>query len=197
MSEPAAVHESLRNQPATMPLAERVNFQSVFEGLFLTAFRDELTPELRQQLRSAGLDLNDLKAAYPHSVFLDSLKLAAAAWFPTEPVSTAYVKLGERNIEGFFQTFLGRPLLVLLKVLGPRRTLGRMRANFRSANNDVESKLVELSPTEFQLWMNEAGDIRYFIQGVVQRGVTMAGAPQLVMDVLSTDANGTVFRVRL
>ena len=42
---------------------------------------------------------------------------------------------------------MGRPMLVLLSLMGLKRT---MRMNFRSANSYAETKLAEVSPTEFQ-----------------------------------------------
>ena len=192
------VHESLRHPPAwAVPMADRVNFQTVFEGLFLTAFKDRVTPELREQLKRIGLNLDKLQTAYPHSVFLAAVAAGAQTWFPGEPSESAWFKVGVRNLDGFYETFLGKPLFALLRVLGPRRTIGRMKANFRSANNYTESKLVELSPTEVQLWMNETGDTRHFIRGVMFRGLQLAGAPNVKIEELSSDERGTVYRFLL
>ncbi|MFO0598725.1 MAG: DUF2378 family protein [Myxococcaceae bacterium] len=191
------VHPELQSMPASMPLAQRVNFKSVFEGLFTTAYADQLTPELKAKLKDLGVDLDALQPAYPHQVFLAAVSAAAAAWYPTEPADQAWFKIGVRNLEGFYATFLGRPLFALLKVLGPRRTAARMSRNFRSANNYSESKLVEVGPSELQLWLNDVGDTRHFIRGVMFRGLQLAGAPQVRVEELATDANGTVFGVRL
>lgn len=189
------IHESLRTPPpASVAFADRVNFQSVFEGLFLAAFKDRLTPELRAKLSSLGLNLDSLQTAYPHSVFLGAVAAGAEAWFPGEPPEVSWFKVGVRNLDGFYETFLGKPLFALLRVLGPRRTIGRMKANFRSANNYVESKMVEVGPNEVQMWMNEPGNTRHFIRGVMHRGLQLAGAPNVQVEILSTDDAGTVFR---
>jgi uncharacterized protein (TIGR02265 family) len=190
------LHESLRNLSPLVELKDRVNFLSVFEGLFLKGFGDRLTPAVRADLLAIGLDLDRLQSAYPHTVFLASLAVGAKHFFPNDPIPEAYAKLGARNMEGFFETFLGKPMLAMLKLVGPRRTLLRMRTNFRSANNYVESKVVEVSATEFQLWLNEPGDIRFFIQGVMRRGLELAGAKSLSLEVLASDAAGTVYHVK-
>lgn len=191
----SAVHESLRDAPATLPMAERVNFASVFEGLFNTAFKSQVTPGLRAELKLMGLDLDLLQAAYPHDVFVKAVAAGANAWFQGEPPEVAWFKVGQRNLEGFYETFLGKPLFALLRVLGPKRTLGRMKANFRSANNYTDSKLVELAPGELQLWINEVGNTRHFVRGVMFRGLQLAGSPNVKFDELSTDERGTVYRV--
>ncbi|MFT3713543.1 MAG: DUF2378 family protein [Archangium sp.] len=189
------VHPSLRDAPLTLPVAERVNFASVFEGLFNTAFKNQVTPELRDELRAMGLDLTLLNAAYPHEIFLKAVAAGAKAWFPGEPPEESWFKVGQRNLEGFYETFLGKPLFALLRVMGPKRTLGRMKANFRSANNYTDSKLVEVGPGELQLWINEMGNTRHFVRGVMFRGLQLAGSPNVKFDELSTDERGTVYRV--
>ncbi len=194
--ESPQVHESLRNPPATLPLAERVNFQSVFEGLFVKAL-GPVSPLVKQELKAVGVDLDRLQAAYPHTVLFAALDVASRHWFPGEPVQSAYLKLGLRNVEGFFETPMGRPLLALLKLMGVKRTLGRMRTNLRSANNYADAKLAEVSATEFQLWVNEPGDFRFFTQGVIQGGVRLTGAPNGVVTVIDTNELGTVYQIKL
>jgi uncharacterized protein (TIGR02265 family) len=107
------------------------------------------------------------------------------------------LQAGVRNIEGFFETFLGTPMLALLRLLGPKRTLGRMQKNVSSANNYTETVLVELGDGRFQMWVNEPKDMRHFMHGVMQRGVQLAGAEAVRFIVLDVDGDGTVFEITL
>lgn len=191
------VHESLRNAPVTLPESERIIFASSFDGLLNTAAKSRVTPELRATLKGLGVELSALLPAYPREVFVKSVAACAAAWFPGEPVEDAWFKIGVGNLDGFYETFIGKPLFVLLRVMGPRRTLGRMRANFRSANNYTESKMVEIGPHELQVWVNETGELRHFIRGAMCRGLQLAGSPGVKFDELSSDERGAVFRVLL
>ena len=179
-----------------MPIAERVNFQSLFEGLFVKAL-GPVPPAVKQELKAVGVDVDRLQAAYPQVVLIAALDVASRHWFPGETVESAYNKLGLRNIEGFFETLMGRPILALLKLMGLKRTLGRMRTNFRSANNYAETKLAEVSPTEFQLWVNEPGEFRFYTQGVIQGGVRVTGGPNGVVTVIDTNEFGTVYQIKL
>lgn len=189
------VHPSLRNLPMTTPPAERVTFDSAFDGLFNKAFAKDLTPEIRAELKKRGVDLEHLQPAYPFAVFRDAVDLAAKTWFPQLPAEEAWFQVGVRNLEGFYDTFIGKPMFALLRLIGPRRTAARMKANFRNANNYSESKLVDIGPNELQLWMNDSGETRFFVAGVMFRGLQLAGAANVKIDELATDENGTVYRI--
>ena len=185
------VHPTLRVAPPTLPLGERVNFASVFEGL-AKAFG---AAQVRDEFKALGVDLDHLQAAYPHSVFIDAVAVLAKKFFPQLPPDEAWFQVGVRNLEGFYDTLLGRPLFALLRLMGPRRAAARMKSNFRSANNYSESKLVEVAPRELQLWMNDTGLVRSFIAGVMHRGLQMAGADGIRVEALATDEAGTVYRI--
>ena len=51
-----------------------------------------------------------------------------------------------------------------------------------------------IAPNDVQMWMNEPGNTRHFIRGVMHRGLQLAGAPNVQVEILSTDDAGTVFR---
>jgi uncharacterized protein (TIGR02265 family) len=194
MTSPS-VHESLRGLSSGLPSSQRVTFGSVFDGLFLKAFAKDVTPEFRARLKGLGVDLEHLHAGYPFTVFVDVVGLTAETFFPNLTKEEAWFQIGVRNLEGFYDTFLGKPMFALLRIIGPQRTAARMKANFRSANNYSESKLVELGPRELQMWMNDSGLMRFFIAGVMHRGLQLAGAKDVKLEVLATDAEGTVYRI--
>jgi uncharacterized protein (TIGR02265 family) len=191
------IHPGLSKTRQVIHLDQRVNFQHGFEALYLKAYRNQISAQMTQELLKLGLDLQNLKTAYPHSVFLDSMKVLAKHVYPKDQIEVAFAKIGERLAESYFETVIGKPLLVLLRLLGPKRVLYRTKRNFRSANNYSDSDLVELGPKEFQLWLNEVGPLAFSTLGILQRGMVLTGANEIRVQILSTDSVGTIFHLSL
>jgi uncharacterized protein (TIGR02265 family) len=178
------------------PLEKRVNFKSGFEALFLHAFRDRLTHELRRDLLEIGLNVDHLQTAYPHAVFVQSQLVLARHLFADDSAEQGFQKIGMRLVAGYFETLIGKPLLVLLRLMGLRRTLGRMSQNFRTSNNYIESELVELGTNHFLLWMNEVGPVRYTVTGVLAQGLSITSRAHVSVQIAQANEVGTVYEIR-
>ncbi|MCP3058157.1 DUF2378 family protein [Myxococcus sp. K38C18041901] len=175
---------------------ELLVFEQTIEALFLRALHGRLTPACKQRLKQAGLDVDQkLRPAYSFTSWMAFLRIAAEELFPQEAVAQGTWKLGEAYIEGFRETMLGRAVLSLLRVLGPRRTLMRATQNFRAGNNYTESKLVELTPTQFELWMNEVGDYPDFTAGIIHAGLRVAGAQEVRVEPSGYDGHTCTYRI--
>lgn len=175
---------------------EQVVFEQTIEGLFLRGLKGRLSPRAHQRLKEIGVDLSrGLLPAYPFSTWMRSLEVAAEEVFGSHPTEEAMFKLGETLIEGYQLTLLGRAVLSMAKVLGPRRTLLRSTQNFRSGNNYTETKLSELSPTSAELWMNEVGAYPSFTQGILVAALRAAGAQELKVEVVGYDGHAATYRV--
>jgi uncharacterized protein (TIGR02265 family) len=123
------------------------------------------------------------------------IRIAAEDLYPSQPLAEATFKLGEVYVEGFRQTMLGRAVLSLLRVLGPRRTIARATQNFRAGNNYTETRITELGPTQFDVWMNEVGDFPEFTAGIIQAGVRMSGAKDLRVEPFGYDGHACTYRI--
>ncbi|AEI62233.1 DUF2378 family protein [Corallococcus macrosporus] len=175
---------------------ELLIFEQTIEALFLRALHGRLTPECKARLRQAGLDLDQkLRPAYAFDAWMTFLRIAAEELFPQLPLEQGTWKLGEAYIEGFRETMLGRAVLSLLRVLGPRRTLMRATQNFRAGNNYTESKLRELGPCQFELWMNEVGPYPAFTAGIIHAGLKVAGAQDILIEMSGYDGHACVYRI--
>ncbi len=115
--------------------------------------------------------------------------------FSASPPNEGQFRLGELMIDVYKETFLGRAVLGMVRVLGPRRTLLRSTQNFRSGNNYTESRIVEKSPTHIELWMNEVGAFPDFTAGIVFAAIRAAGAPNVKVDVVDYDGHECTYRV--
>ncbi|MBZ4421200.1 DUF2378 family protein [Myxococcus sp. RHSTA-1-4] len=175
---------------------ELLIFEQTIEALFLRALSGRLTPECKARLRQAGLDVDQkLRPAYPFESWMTFLRIGAEELFPQEPIDQGTWKLGEAYIEGFRETMLGRAVLSLLRVLGPRRALMRATQNFRAGNNYTESKLRELGPQQFELWMNEVGAYPSFTAGIIHAGLRVAGAKDIVIETSGYDGHACTYRI--
>ena len=114
-------------------------FNHTIQGLFSRTFPDGVPPELKVQLRTVGVDLDKpLLPAYTIATWSRCIDLGAWAAFPEERREVAWRRMGERMIDGYQDSMIGRAMFSMLRVLGPRRMLQRARKNFRSGNNYTE-----------------------------------------------------------
>lgn len=181
---------------AAAGVGQRLIFEHSVEGLFLRGLMGRLTPSLKAQLREAGVDLErSLLPAYPWEVWERSVGLTARALHPGEPDDVAWRLVGERMVDGYRETLVGGAMFGMLRLLGPRRMVGRTRQNFRSGNNYTEASVTDVGPRQVDLWMNEVGRLRYFTQGAVLAGMRGAGAPDARVEVTHFDDAGVTYRV--
>lgn len=130
----------------------------VIDSLYNSVLRDKLTPELRERLRGAGIDLfRPILPAYPLAVFEDCLELTARTLYPHIPLEAGLRALGEAQVDAFLRTVIGRATFSLLSMLGTRRALQRITSSWRNANNFVQAQVRELSRGKLEVWVNEVG----------------------------------------
>lgn len=176
---------------------DEVIFADAVEGLFLKGLGDRVTPQLREQLKAVGLDLSRaLLPAYPRKVWNAAIPLAAAHVWPALDVAASHVLLGRAIIDGFQQTLLGKALAGMAKVLGPMRTLARMRKNLRTGGNYNETTLTPEGPAVVLFWINEPFLHPGYVQGLLQGSLEISGARNSVVEVVSVDGQGATYRVR-
>lgn len=181
---------------ARADVSQRLIFAQAVEGLFLRGLAGQLTPALKAQLREVGVDVErPLLPAYPWAVWTRCVGAAAAALHPGEPDVVGWRLIGERMVDGYRETLVGGAMFGMLRLLGPRRMVGRTRQNFRSGNNYTEASITEVGPGAVDLWMNEVGPLRFFTQGAVLAGMRGAGAPDVRVEVSHFDDAGVTFRV--
>jgi uncharacterized protein (TIGR02265 family) len=169
---------------------ELLVFEQTIEAVFVRALHGRVTPNCKARLRQAGLDLDrKLRPAYPFDAWMTFLRITAEELFPGEPLEQGAFQIGEACIDGFRETMLGRAVLSLLRVLGPKRALMRATQNFRAGNNYTESRLKELGPRQFELWMNEVGSLPTFTAGILYAGLRTAGAENVRVDLSGYDGH--------
>ena len=104
--------------------------------------------------------------------------------------------IGTRAIEKHFNSLLGRPLFAFLRLLGPERTLMRMKQNLRSANNFCESELFVVAPEHFHLWFNDSTLVKHIRVGLMRRGLELLYSSSWSVNIISSDELGTVYEIK-
>jgi uncharacterized protein (TIGR02265 family) len=174
---------------------EKVVFEQTIDGLFLRGLGRRLTPGLKAELKLAGLDLTGrLLPAYPFDVWMRSLEITARSLYPALPAEESMFLVGTAFIEGYKETFLGRAVLGVVRVLGPHRAMLRATQSFRSGNNYTQTTLKVLDVNVLELWMNEVGPWPSFTAGIVHAALSVTGVTPKV-EVLDHDGQAATYRV--
>ncbi|HYO55196.1 DUF2378 family protein [Archangium sp.] len=171
-------------------------FNHTVQGLFSRSFPEGVPPELKAKLRAVGVDLDKpLLPAYPRVTWARCIELGASFAFPQERGEGAWRRMGERMIDGYQESMIGRAMFSTLRLLGPRRMLQRAQKNFRSGNNYTEVRFTDVSPTSMELWFNEVDEVlRHFTVGLVLAGMRVGGAVEPQVELLHSDAKGFTLR---
>lgn len=176
---------------------ERVFFSHTVPAMFIDAFPPEKYPGLEERYRALGLDVKrKLLPAYEYSVWRACLQAQRELVFPGAPVAEAAFQQGARYVDAYFdRTALGGPLLLVLRLIGVRRTLERMTHNFRSANNFSDTSVTVLSPSSAKLEVNDIfADSPEYMHGILVQGLARAGS-QVTMKTLRHDGDAADFLV--
>lgn len=149
---------------------ERFVFPSSVEGL-LKGLGEKATPELKALLKSKGLDIEHLPPAFPVAEWTPHLLTCATFAWPDVPEDEAMRLLGLHFIRGWQNTALGAAASMMLRVLGPARTLTRLDRAFRTSDNFTRAHTEVLGAREALVSINEVqGHPTYWI-GILQGGL--------------------------
>lgn len=179
-------------------ISEKLVYAQSVEALFVRAFENRLTPACRETLQRAGLNLERrLERSYTLEQWKDFLRIAAAHVYGGVPAEAAYYSLGERYMEAWFGTFLGKALLGMARLAGPRRMLLRAGHGFRAGTNFTQVRVVERGPASLELWMNDVlADQPTFAAGLLARAVELAGGWRVVALPEGFDGTECTFHIR-
>ncbi len=154
-----------------------------------------LSASAKRRFTELGVDPDKrLEPAYPREKWLELIRLACELTAPGQELEPASRALGRRFMEGYAQTLVGKAMLTMLRVIGPRRALGRMSKNFRTGNNFSETKLEEPAPGVYELWCSHV-TLAGWYQGIIEGGLTLAGARDVKATLLRRENEGAVFKV--
>ncbi len=169
-----------------------VVFSNSVESL-VRALGPALDETTRQKFLALGIDLLKPNPAYPYELWVRALELAMDVLWPGVARDIATYRMGRAIFESYEQTMMGKALMALVKVLGPKRALERMSRNLRTTNNYSETRLTEVGPNRFEMWVNKVAFPHYF-RGLLEAGLEFGGAKGVKVDIVRVSASeGAVF----
>ena len=190
--------EGSRELGAGRPAAvqRRLVFEHTVDGLFRFSLRSRLSSQARNGLKAVGIDLSKpLLPAYTHDTWKRALELTVVDLYPLLPREEGWRRLGQEVVNGMVHTVMGRAMVGVARLLGPLRSLRRLNNTLRSADNYVESRLTELSPTSCEVWINEVMGQPAYYQGIVEACLALAGGQRVRVRVLAREGTGARLHV--
>jgi uncharacterized protein (TIGR02265 family) len=171
-----------------MPPEEQLVFGPTVEGLFVRGLKPKLSPTTIADLRRASVDVEKpILPAYSRQVISEAVGLAARALYPDADPAEAWYRIGKHVALGVRGMPLGGAALALMRVLGPRRAMGRMARTFRSTNNYMAVRLRELAPNRYELDLEPSNEQPRYMQAVIEDLLEAAGAQELRVEIALHD----------
>jgi uncharacterized protein (TIGR02265 family) len=129
-----------------------------------------------------------------HENWKKALTLVATELFEGT-LDERYRQLGRSVLLRYEETLMGKTVVGLMRMLGPRRVLVRINATLRSGNNYIEASLSELSPQAFEGEVNECNGNPNYIAGVIEQGLIIAGAKDQKVTIKDFDGHRAKFLI--
>lgn len=164
------------------------------EGL-VRCVKSRATPRWIEKMRVHGLDLHKpLATAYTREQWRHFIFTSAEELFEGT-MESRLEQLGDLLIQAYAQTFLGRAVAAVLKIIGPKRAIERMTKSLRSGNNYSDTRATFTGPRRAEFWINETLGAPSYICGAMSAVITIAGTRSVRVRTLSTDGHAATFEI--
>lgn len=170
-------------------------FDSVLDGIFIKGLGTRLTPALKSELKTLGIDVDDLEPAYPVEMVRAGLELVHRHLFKDRSFEDALIELGASSLRGYFETILGRALLGVLRLIGVRRSLLRLNVSMNGGNNFMKTTSEVIAPNCIQVTFSDVSGMANFYRGIIEEGGRLAHAHNLRLTSVERPAPGHAFLV--
>lgn len=175
---------------------EAIEFSQSVEGLFIKGLSSHLTPDIRAQLRAAGLDLDKpLRPGYPAGEFHRWIEITARGLHPELPLAEGTRLVGRYAISGLEEGIIGKAMAAGLKLIGPKRALQRVDRIFKSNNNYQDASLMELSESGARVSLSNVFGLPWYYQGIFESAVAAIGAKHPKVEVAASPPPGAVLNI--
>lgn len=180
--------------------SQRLVFPNLVEGL-VRATGNAVTPSLKAALRQQGLDLDKkFPPAWEVSNVGAWLDLFAEAKSPGAARDEALRLLGRAFIDGWRGTLVGGAMSVVLRTVGPERSLSRLQRAFRTGDNFTIVTVTPLdTPPPWKLarvHFNESWQRPSYFLGVLEAGSVLVGARHPEITAEPSRGNDVSFLLR-
>lgn len=174
---------------------EQLWFDFTVEGIFVKGLGQRLTPELRSDLKTLGIDLDRLGPAYPVATARKGLEAAWQRVFPELSKTDAFRELGRLSVQGYLDTMVGKAVLGLVRIMGVKRSLLRLHQSLSGGSNYVKASSELVGPNTIEITIQDASDMPTFWEGVLLGGAQIAHAKNLRMTIIDRPVPACGYRV--
>lgn len=178
----------------TDPSSSWFVYEHTVEGLFFKALQHRITPPMAERLKTLGIDLKGKPKGVPHAQWVQALHLAATELFEG-PVDSRFRQLGKAVMLRHEDTAMGKAVITVMRLMGPRRLLGRINSTLRSGNNYIQASLAPTGPTSWEGAVNECNGNPEYIAGVIEQGLIISGAKEVKVEVSGFDGHSARFKL--
>ena len=168
-------------------------YDHTVDGLFFKALRERITPPVAAKLKDLGIDLDGKPKSVPHAQWIQALQVAATLFEGTE--DERYRALGRSVLLRYEDTVMGKAVVAVMRLMGPRRILARINTSLRSGNNYIHATLAPTGPTTWEGSINECNGYPQYIVGVIEQGLIIAGAKEVNITVSDFDGHAAKFSI--
>ena len=176
-------------------MAEKLVFNQTFEA-FIRALGSALTEDSKAGFKAIGFDVDArLMPAYPFETWLKTMELGARLLSPNASREQQFYTLGYRIVGSYGETLLGRALVAMMRIIGPRRSLGRMTRNLRTANNFTEVTAEDQPHGGMRVSCSPVVSPEFF-RGMFTAAVEASGGSQVEVEVISFEDSRASYSVR-
>ncbi|MCY1046554.1 DUF2378 family protein [Corallococcus sp. bb12-1] len=180
--------------PRFVPPEQRHVYVQVVEGLLQHGLRGQVSPRLRERLRQAGVDLDrPLLPLYPVPLWARCLHIIVEETWPGTPREEAFRRLARAHVEGYGATLLGRAVMSVMRLLGPKRVAHRLPEVLRGTDNYTEAVLTERGPAHYELRINSVIDAPGYVESLFEAVLQVGGAQAPRVTKLHEEQDGTVY----
>lgn len=136
------------------------------------------------ELRAAGFDVQRSEMRYTPAVLLAVLDVCARHRYPDKSREEAHRLIGQRFVEHFFQTFLGKVSATLLHALGMKRFLLRLPKIAALTTKGLVVQPEQVAPGELRLIFSGSQDMSAdFTTGAIE-GAAKAGKSDMRAEIV-------------
>jgi len=173
--------------------AEWFVYDHTVDGLFFKALRARITADVAAKLKPLGIDLAGKPKSVPHAQWKQALVLAAGLFEGTP--DERFRALGRAVLQRYEETLMGKPVVGLMRLLGPKRILQRVNSTLRSGNNYIVANLKPTGERSYEGDVNECNGNPHYVAGVIEQGLIISGATNVRVEVKDFDGHRATYLI--
>jgi uncharacterized protein (TIGR02265 family) len=176
---------------------EKMVFSNAIDLLFNVAHKKQLNAEIETCLLQLGINLKKPLPAYTLTVFVNAIEKSGPLLYPGSDVSSAARKMGAAIVNHADSNLIGKAVMSMAKLVGPRRIIPKLKNSWRAANNYTEVEVKELSEKEFLITFNEPGTMQWYSLGSLEAGFTLIAGKDAKVTIDSATPVSATYRLCL